>query len=39
MLHIHLISSLPETDEARIDCLHLAHEETEALLGEIICPR
>lgn len=34
---LHLISSLPETDEARINCLHLSHE-TEAFLGEIICP-
>ena len=39
MLHIHLISSLHEIDEARIDCLHLAYEKTEALLGEIIGPR
>ena len=39
VLHIQLISSLHEIDEARIDCLHLAHEKTEALLGEVICPR
>ena len=39
MLHIHLISSLHEIDEARTDCLHLAHEKTESLLHEIICPR